>query len=401
MIQTLIDSPAEIQKPLSEQKQLDGHVVVLTNFIPPYDVKFLEAVARRVKKLTILISTSMESNRDWQPDWGSLDVRVQKTSTFLRPWKHSTGFSDTIHLHLPWDTISQLRKLNPDIIISHEMGLRSIFSALYRNIFASSSGKKLIVRTHLSEHTEQGRGWIRKCIRKWIVRQADWMTANGQSGSQYLQALGARKECIELIPYVPDPAILHNGPLDRSESQATRLLYVGQFIERKGVVPFVKELASWADTHPERKLELNLVGSGPQEADLRNLAVPENLQLRFLGSCYAEQLAREYANCGIYVMPTLADEWALVVHEAMHAGLPVLGSVYSQAVEELINEDVNGWKYQPDIAGDTIRVLDKALNTPADKLEAMRVAARESVKYLTPEYAADRLLAVMQSVENP
>ena len=43
---------------------------------------------------------------------------------------------------------------------------------------------------------------------------------------------------------------------------------------------------------------------------------------------------------GIFVLPTLADEWGLVVNEAMASGLPVLGSVYSQAAHELCGDGI-------------------------------------------------------------
>ena len=51
---------------------------------------------------------------------------------------------------------------------------------------------------------------------------------------------------------------------------------------------------------------------------------------------------------GVLVFPTLADEWGLVVNEALAAGVPVLGSLYSQAVEELVRDGENGWTFRPD-----------------------------------------------------
>jgi glycosyltransferase involved in cell wall biosynthesis len=42
-------------------------------------------------------------------------------------------------------------------------------------------------------------------------------------------------------------------------------------------------------------------------------------------------------NADIFVLPTPADEWRVVVKEAPAAGLPVLGSRHSQAVEEFLD----------------------------------------------------------------
>ena len=74
-----------------------------------------------------------------------------------------------------------------------------------------------------------------------------------------------------------------------------------------------------------------------------------------------------YGSCDIFVFPTLADDWGVAVNEAMAASLPVLGSVYSQAVEELVRDGVNGWVSRPDDPAGMQRCLEGAMNTlPAD-----------------------------------
>ena len=61
------------------------------------------------------------------------------------------------------------------------------------------------------------------------------------------------------------------------------------------------------------------------------------------------------------LFPTLSDTWGLVVNEAMAMGLPVLGSVKSQAVTELIEDGVSGWWFDPTSPQDLERAVDRAL----------------------------------------
>jgi glycosyltransferase involved in cell wall biosynthesis len=103
------------------------------------------------------------------------------------------------------------------------------------------------------------------------------------------------------------------------------------------------------------------------------------------------QLPAIYAECGIFAFPTLADTWGVVVNEALAAGLPVLGSVYSQAVEELIEEGQTGWTFHPDHNGDTYSALERALNTSVDELNSMRQRARAKAMLYTPETVADNI----------
>ena len=79
-----------------------------------------------------------------------------------------------------------------------------------------------------------------------------------------------------------------------------------------------------------------IVGSGGLSSKIEQLCAPDNLDITLLGPQPYDQLQKIYQKAGVLVFPTLADEWGIVVNEALFAGLPVLGSIYSQAVEGLI-----------------------------------------------------------------
>src|SRR5207249_4625429 len=95
---------------------------------------------------------------------------------------------------------------------------------------------------------------------------------------------------------------------------------------------------------------------------------------------------------GILAFPTLADEWGIVVNEALASGLPVLGRVYSQAVEELVRDGKNGWTFRPDRSDELFAALDRALTAPKTRLDEMRAEARRSVEHLTAEFVGQRIV---------
>src|SRR5207247_868918 len=104
-----------------------------------------------------------------------------------------------------------------------------------------------------------------------------------------------------------------------------------------------------------------------------------------------------FAQADAFAFPTLADEWGVVVNEALAARLPVLGSVHSQAVEELCQEGRTGWLFDPEDEASTRSAIDRALTTSAADLSAMRKLAGSRVRDLTPEWAANRLVATIRS----
>ncbi|MBV8897185.1 MAG: glycosyltransferase family 4 protein [Acidobacteriaceae bacterium] len=362
-------------------------VAYLTNILAPYWKLICEQLRERYI-LRIFLSTPMEKNRPWAVDWGPLDVVVQRTLTLQRRWKHPGGFTERLHVHLPLDTIAQLRRFRPQVVISNEMGFRTLLASVYRKLNPQC---RLIVLAEMAESTERGRGRSRGLVRRWLRDHVDGYLTPGASGARYLDALGVAPAKIFQIGYTSDVHRLSALPVVRPPDAAHRLLYVGQLIERKGLVPFLDALAQWSSHNPQRTLEFVIVGDGPARSRIAAVRLPANLKVTFRGNMAFSDVSLAYEGCGIFALPTFADTWGVVVNEAMAAGLPVLGSMYSQAVEELLEEGRNGWSFHPDDPCDTYASLERALNTPADTLNEMRVCARQTALRYTPEFVATNI----------
>jgi len=117
-----------------------------------------------------------------------------------------------------------------------------------------------------------------------------------------------------------------------------------------------------------------------------------------MGDVAYDDLPGLYAQGGIFVFPTLADEWGVVVNESLAAGLPVLGSLYSQAVEELVRDGFNGWTFRPDRPDEMYAALDRAMGVDLDLLAAMRQNARNSISAITPQNGAQSMLRAIEFV---
>jgi glycosyltransferase involved in cell wall biosynthesis/peptidoglycan/xylan/chitin deacetylase (PgdA/CDA1 family) len=373
--------------------KLPLRVAYLTNFVSPHVAPVLREIASRVEALTVFVSTQMEADRTWHPDWQDLDVRVQRTVTLGNPKRHALGFRLSNYIHFPWDTLLQLAALRPDVIVTSEMGGRTIFSTLYARLLRRTA---LVHDCSLSEHTEQGVGWLKTWIRRRLARQADHLVSSGSSGIRYLQSLGVPESRVSLFPNAALP-LFHAGGIRPASERIRRILCVGQLIERKGVSRCVDGLAKWLEKHPDRSLELWLAGDGPERERLIRRALPTNLQIIFLGNVSAEKLRPVYEQVDLFALPTLADEWGLVTDEALWSGLPVLGSIYAQSVLDLIEPGTNGWSYDPLQPEDLERALTQALETPRERLSLMRKAARASISQRTPAFAADCFLQAVQA----
>jgi len=358
---------------------------LLTNFIAPYRLPLLEALQDYVGDLKVFVSTRMERDRPWAPDSGTLVVVQQKTKTFIREKRHPAGFNLQMFIHFPYDTLMQLWRYAPEVVISGEFGLRTLQAAIHRILHPSS---RLIVWATLSEETEKGWGIRRRMLRRAILRIADAVICNGNSGARYIGSFGFPTDRTIIINQPVDVDMFASLPPDREAEIARRLIFSGRLIPAKAVVELQTAIAKWAVANPARKVEMVWLGDGELRERLEQAELPENFTQLFHGNKAYADLPDIYRTCGALILPSLMDEWGLVVNEAMASGLVVLGSVHSQAAIELIQDSQNGWLIDPLRVGSIEAALDELFNAPLEKLTDMRVAARQRALQITPRKAA-------------
>jgi glycosyltransferase involved in cell wall biosynthesis len=327
----------------------------------------------------------MEPDRQWEPDWTDLNVVVQKNWTFVKKWRHSKGFAEDNFIHVPTDTLRQLRRLKPDIVFSFELGMRTLLSTYYRG---SRNTVPIVAVGNMSELIESERGLARRLLRRWLRRRVDYFTYNGPSCKRYLASLGVNADKMFPLPYYYDTEKVYRGEKQFSHDGVMRLVFSGNLNPRKGIRQMMTQLCDWASRNQDRQLLLTVCGTG-SEVTLLQTGIPSNLRIDLRGHCNDDQLRDAYARADICIFPSLADEWGLVPVEAFGSGLPVLGSVYSQSIEVLARENSNGWYFKPDDPADFAQALDKALAVSPAQLAEMSLICRETIAGITAERCAD------------
>ena len=134
---------------------------------------------------------------------------------------------------------------------------------------------------------------------------------------------------------------------------------VGSLIERKGIDLLLNALA-----RVKCEYSLYLAGEGEEKEQLQKQA--KDLQIfdkvHFLGQLNRAELLKHYANSDLFVLPTREDCFALVILEAMCAGLPIVCSKYADGAYDLIEEGKNGFIEDPYDADHFAECIEKILS---------------------------------------
>ncbi len=239
---------------------------------------------------------------------------------------------------------------------------------------------------------EWAKGW-------WVRRHYDAAFAAGERTVEYLMRMGFPRERIWTgYDVVDNQAFATGAALARGEAGPLRkrlglperyFLFVGRFAPEKNLVRLVEAYAKYRKTAGRSAWGIVLVGSGPQETELR-ARTQELPDVVFAGFQQKDTLPPYFGLASCLVLPSTSEPWGLVVNEAMAAGLPVLVSQRCGCVPELVQHGVNGYVFDPFDTEEMVRFLGAMSSDTADA-EKMGEASRQIVALYTPETWAQTL----------
>ena len=136
---------------------------------------------------------------------------------------------------------------------------------------------------------------------------------------------------------------------------------------------------------------LVLIGDGELRGELETFAKKHHLEkVRFIGPVDYDSIGRWYAVADSLVMPTLEDNWSLVVPEAMAAGLPIVCSKYNGCWPELVQAGRNGWVFDPLDTRETAGTLMTAYGAK-NLFHRMGAESKTIVADFSPHNAAEAI----------
>lgn len=181
-----------------------------------------------------------------------------------------------------------------------------------------------------------------------------------------------------------------------------RLLFVGRFVEKKGLNVLFRALAHLRKNG--HRVQVSLLGDGPLEAPLRSMSTMLGLDevVSWQGVVPRAEVARQMREHDVLVMPSVVshegdrDGIPNVVLEAMACGLPVVGSDAGSLPEVL--DEQTGW-VSP--AGDDVALaatVERLLAAPAEVAARCRAARQLVVRDFDARALARRRAALFQAV---
>jgi glycosyltransferase involved in cell wall biosynthesis len=188
----------------------------------------------------------------------------------------------------------------------------------------------------------------------------------------------------EKFEYVPN--FVSADSFEPCYAPGMRFVYFGRLAREKGVATLIRAAAA-------AKVPLDVIGTGPLEAELRALA--EGSDVRFLGFMTGAKLNAAIASARAVVVPSEVYENApLAVLEGAALGKPLIVARIG-GVPELVVENESSWSFAPGSVAELSATLRRVADMPDADLAAAGMAARRHVER---EFSPQRYLERIRTI---
>src|SRR5712692_5572364 len=214
---------------------------------------------------------------------------------------------------------------------------------------------------------------------RWSFKTADQCIVTNREALLFLQLhYNLPPDRVWLIPNGVGPEFFHVRSF--SGGIATKLLFVGTWIDHKGIYYLAEAFEKVLQVIPEARL--TIAGCQvPEEKVRRFFAPPAQAALEVWPFVARAEVSSLYAEHEIFVLPSLMEGMPLVLLEAMASGMPVV-TTESSGMTDLVEDSHDGLFVIP---GDTESLSAAVVRLCRDPELRLRLgsAAQEKMKRYT------------------
>jgi glycosyltransferase involved in cell wall biosynthesis len=232
--------------------------------------------------------------------------------------------------------IARLRRLlrawRPDVAHAHGLRAGALTAIAVAFIRPSVHDPKpaLVVTVHNAPPAGGTAGAIYRILELIVARNADSVLCVSADLEDRMRAAGARRVGHAVVPApaaspAPDVSAETRAAIRAGSGAAPGqaiVLAAGRLVAQKGFGLLLDAATRWSDIQPEPLLVI--AGSGPLAAELEARAASLGLTVRFAGQ--RDDVPALLAAADVFVLPSTWEGQALILQEALRAGVPIVAT---------------------------------------------------------------------------
>jgi glycosyltransferase involved in cell wall biosynthesis len=284
---------------------------------------------------------------------------------------------DVVNLHAPWGCVYGLRRsfFRPQGAPPYVFTMQG---SEERSVFMMSREQRL---GRAQGFAWKNRAWHRAYHQRmydYSIRTADYgAVANREAWAMAQIAHGRDPGCVWYVPNGTEERFFI--PRDYARPESPRLLFVGSWIDRKGIRYLAESFGLLAGELPETCL--SVAGcTATEEVVKKSFPAEIRERVRVLPFVKRAEMPALYAAHDIFVFPSLVEGMPLTLLEAMATGMAVVTSE-APGMVELIEDEFNGLLVQPADARGLCTAIARLCRSPELRRQFGQQAQQTARRY--------------------
>jgi glycosyltransferase involved in cell wall biosynthesis len=333
--------------------------------VPPTPVPYREPLFRALAErpeldLCVIYQSDGQPSWDVPANWFPADHPYP--AVHLRSWqRRRPGRTPVLW---PRGLERALRAADPDCVVVSEYGPASLRALRW----CRRRGRAYVIFSECTQQIDSMLPGWQLALHRRLAGQADGFIAASSAARDRLLAFGIGDERIGVALQAAD--VERFRAAERGDERGSiRVISAGRLVPDKNFAVLIEAFARMGT-----EAELEIVGTGFLEDELKRLAARRRVPVRFRGHVPPADMPSLYASADIYALISTYEPFGVAIREAAAAGLPIVCSRTAGAAGDVAVEGRNALLVDPDDVDETAEALQRLATDP----ELRRQMAAES-----------------------
>lgn len=248
---------------------------------------------------------------------------------------------------------------------------------------------KIPVISGCDSQWQGGKQWF-NVLTSWFrhKRFFSHMLVAGMRQFEYAKKLGfSNDEILWPMNSADIQKFIHNNISIENFKNPKNFLYVGRFAKEKGIEILLK---AWANVPEKNGATLTLIGDGPMKEKLN---YPKDVIVK---NFMSQGDLIKYANISAcFILPSIFEPWALVIHEFAASGLPLIVTSACGATPHFVINKYNGYVIKPNSVDELSSAIDNIIKMSSDALYEYAQRSRELSYGISAKMVAHAITSIV------
>lgn len=214
--------------------------------------------------------------------------------------------------------------------------------------------------------------------------------ATGTLHSAFALSMGYKFDNIREGFYVADEKYFNSKININYDVESLKFLFIGRLEKEKNIEIFASTLDQ-INSEFKTNHRFKIIGKGKLQKKINNYKCVD-----ILGFKNIDEMINIASECHVFCLPSTYEPWGVVLHEMALLGMPILVSENCGSAFDLVQNNINGFKFKPKEKKSIKKAILKFMNLSKEKKKQFGESSISIASKINHDYWCNTLISLFE-----